>query len=177
MSLASRLASLISAIGADVKSLQTQINALDAPWTYLRVTGSNVTNNTTSLSDVTGLTTGTGLAAGTYEIEGKILFTSAAATTAAYFSLIYPAQINPGVTIEVAEGAFNFSTYHVVATGVLAGGAAAPAANKNLLARVSGFFVVSGAMASTMKLQFRSEVASSTITVKPPSYIRYRKVL
>lgn len=175
MSLLSRIGDLITAIGADVKSLNTAVAAVDQPWTYIRQ-ASNQANSTTTLADLTGMTLGTSLAAGTYEIEAKFMYSSAAATTALYMSLVYPAQVDPAISWEIAEGGFNYSVYHVVSSAVLAGGAASPAANKNVFARLDGFFTVSGAMASAMKIQFRSEVAGSAVTVKPPSFIRYRRL-
>ncbi len=170
MSLLTRLGDLITAIGADIK-------ALGPAWTTVSVSGSNVVNSTTTLADISALVIPSNLATGTYELECKIPFTSAAATTAPYFTTIYPAQVLPAWTWEIPDGKYNLSVLNQSVSAELAGGAGTPVASPSrFCAKWEGLFFVTGAMASTIKIQFRSEVAGSAITVMPPAFIRYRKI-
>lgn len=178
MSLIDRLGSLITAVGADIKSLQTQINGMEPPWTHKIHSGANVTNSTTTFADITALTIPTTLVAGTYELEGRVFFSSAAVTTAMYLTMVYPAQVVPGISWQIPDGQYNLSILNQGVSAEAAGGAAAPGISpKRYAAMLDGMFTVTGAMASVAKVQFRSEIAGSLITVFPGTFIRYRRML
>lgn len=180
MSLASRLADLITAIGADIKSLQTQINNISSgadPWTYLVVTPTDVPNSTVTAADVTGLSIPSTLATGKYILEGKLFFTSAATTTGAQFGLVFPAQVDLAAMWQVPATATTSTTHNQTATATYSGGTAAPVvAPADSVALLDGVFSVNSAMASAITVQQRSEVAASAIVCKVGSFIRYRKI-
>ena len=172
MSLQTRLAALITAIGADIKSLQAQITALTSgstgPWTYV-VASSDVVNSTVTASSV--VSTGTGLSAGKYVLEGKMWWTSAVSTTEPTFSLVFPAQIAIGAAWRDSLSIVTTSTGATITDNV-----ATPGQTNSYLTQVEGIFTVTGTMASSLSAQIASKVASSSVTAKAGSYISYRKI-
>jgi hypothetical protein len=179
MSLATRLADFITAVGTDIKSLQAQINALTSstdPWTY-RVVAADVTNSTTTAGDITGLTIPTSLATGKYILEGKIFFTSAAATTGIQLGFTFPAQVDLAAMWQIPAGVGGVNIHHQTVTAVYSGSTAAPAAAPaDFVGVVDGVFVVNSAMSAAIIAQQRSEIAGSAVVTKAGSFIRYRKI-
>lgn len=134
----------------------------------------DVTNNTTTLANVTGLAIA--LAANsTYAIDAQVMFQTAATTTGIRLTQTVPA----GVTV-VAQ----WSTPTSLTASTLANqravdvGAATTAidtANANTLARGS-ILVVTGATAGNLQIRFASEVAASNAVVKAGSNLVATKV-
>lgn len=172
MNLEARLALLITAIGADVKALQSQITSLTSgasgPWTYV-VLGSDVANSTVTPANV--VSTGTTLAAGKYALEGKMWWTTVASTTEALFNMTFPAQVT-------LADAWRQSISVTSASGIvtIAQNTASADTAGSYLTLVDGIFTVTGTMASAISAQMKSTVASSAVTAKAGSYISYRKI-
>ena len=132
-----------------------------------------VTNNTVTLADLLSIDIP---AAGIYELTGMLRFSTPATTTGIGLALVAGSgEINAHVRIPQAasgtasfyEGAVSTSGATIVSTAVLA-------ANTDYPIIIHGSFVATGA--SILTLQFRSEVASSTVTVRANSFLRAREV-
>ena len=144
----------------------TLLGSTDTRLTTARL-AADVTNNTTTLANVTGLAIA--LAANsTYAIDAQVMFQTAATTTGIRLTQTVPA----GATV-VAQ----WSTPTSLTASTLANqravdvGAATTAidtANANTLARGS-ILVVTGATAGNLQIRFASEVAASNAVVKAGS--------
>lgn len=169
MTLQTRLADLITAVGTDIKSLQSQITAVvsgsSGPWTYV-VLGSDVVNSTVTAASV--VATGTGLATGKYALEGKIWYTTAATTTDPAFTLTFPAQVTTAYSWQDAVSISSASGTISMVDNV--------AQSSQYLTKLDGIFIVSAAMASAISALIATKVASSAVTAKAGSFIRYRKI-
>lgn len=134
----------------------------------------DVTNNTTTLANVTGLALA--LAANsTYQVDGQVMFQTAATTTGIRLTQTVPT----GATV-VAQ----WSTPTSLTAATLANQRAADAgaattaidtANANTLATAS-ILVVTGATAGNLQIRFASEVAASNAVVKAGSNLVAIKV-
>ena len=134
----------------------------------------DVTNNTTTLANVTGLALA--LAANsTYEIDGRVMFQTAATTTGIRLTQTVPS----GATV-VAQ----WNTPTSLTASTLANQRAADAgatttaidtANANTLATTS-ILVVTAATAGNLQIRFASEVSGSKAVVKAGSNLVAIKV-
>lgn len=134
----------------------------------------DVTNNTTTLANVTGLAVA--LAANsTYQIDGQVMFQTVATTTGIRLTQAVPT----GATV-VAQ----WNTPTSLTASTLANQRAADAgatttaidtANANTLATTS-ILVVTGATAGSLQIRFASEVAGSNAVVKAGSNLVAIKV-
>lgn len=127
-------------------------------------------NATTTLADVTELQRD--LAAGQpYAVEWLLHFHSAAATTGFQFAVVPTA--NPtrfAFTVEYQTSATAWATFtQTTPAGIMSVTSAAYVANAAIVCRVAG--IVTPSVAGPIKLQFRSEIAGSAITVRAGSKI------
>jgi hypothetical protein len=176
------LAGVIARLSADNKPYwcdgtawvdMTLLGSADTRLTTARL-AADVTNNTTTLANVTGLAIA--LAANsTYAIDAQVMFQTAATTTGIRLTQTVPT----GATV-VAQ----WSTPTSLTASTLANqraadvGAATTAidtANANTLARGS-ILVVTGATAGNLQIRFASEVAASNAVVKAGSNLVATKV-
>lgn len=134
----------------------------------------DVTNNTTTLANVTGLALA--LAANsTYQIDGQVMFQTAATTTGIRLTQTVPA----GATVVAQWNTPTTLTATTLANQRAADAGAATTAidtaNANTLATAS-ILVITGATAGNLQIRFASEVASSNAVVKAGSNLVAIKV-
>ena len=151
----------------------TLLGTSDSRLTTVRL-AADVTNNTTTLANVTGLAV-TLDANSTYSIDARVMFQTAATTTGIRLTQTAPS----GATV-VAQ----WSTPTTLTASTLANQRAADAgaattaidtANANTLA--SGeLLVVTGATAGNLQIRFASEVAGSNAVIKAGSHLVAHKV-
>jgi hypothetical protein len=175
----SRLASFISAIGADVKSLQSQITALspEASWTYVIATA-DTPNATTTAVNAAGLVI-PALPNGLYEFQALVICTSASLTTGAQVGLANNAT---GATI-TARGFGNSGGAAMVQSWLgssqfpmnIASLNSATIASQYVGADIKGV-VRAASMAGTVNVTIKTEIAASSVSVKADSYVRYRRI-
>jgi hypothetical protein len=140
--------------------------------TYL-VLGTDQSNSTTSFADVTGMTFS--VASGeTYVFEAWIVYETAATTTGSKWAVNGPASptlLSYSVETPTASTASRLdfaSTYDGTGPSTQTAGIG------QCLAKVEG--VVKFSASGTFALRFGSEVASSAVTAKAGSSMRYRKI-
>ena len=134
----------------------------------------DVTNNTTTLANVTGL--GIALAANsTYAIDARVMFQTAATNTGLRLTQTVPsgathvAQWNTPTSLT----ARTLANQRAADTGAASTGV--DAANANTLATGS-FLVITGATAGNLQIRFASEVGGSNAVVKAGSNLVAIKV-
>ena len=134
----------------------------------------DVTNNTTTLANVTGLAVA--LAANsTYQIDGQVMFQTAATATGIRLTQTVPtgatvvAQWNTPTTLTATTLANQRAADAGAATTAI------DTANANTLATTS-ILVVTGATAGNLQIRFASEVAASNAVVKAGSNLVAIKV-
>jgi len=134
----------------------------------------DVTNNTTTLANVTGLAIAL-VANSTYAIDARVMFQTAATNTGLRLT-----QTVPGGATHVAQWntptsltARTLANQRAADTGAASTGV--DAANANTLATGS-FLVITGATAGTLQLRFASEVGGSNAVVKAGSNLVAIKV-
>ena len=168
-------------IGADVNQFNGTawvvfaVGPSSEPWTYVKLT-SDFVNNTVTYNNITGMSF-PGDANSTYEIECFGAYQAAATTTGLGIKTLGPAgseyigKIEAFSSATATLGAYQFTdvTPTTVTTGV---------ATANTNTPVEGKFLVRTAGTSgDIKLQMRSEVASSAVSLKGNLfYMRYRKL-
>lgn len=177
MSLQSRLEALASAIGADIKAIKTQIAALPAPsadpWSY-SVLGSTITSTVTAAADAI---TGPSLAANTrLVVECKLHVASAAATTGVQVGLAGPSTgvTRSSVKVVSAQTASTDMISHQTLNNwqSSAAGLLTPS-----LITIDGMIEVGATPgAGTVRVSWRTEVAASTVTMYPGSFMRWRTI-
>lgn len=167
-----RIADLIAAIGADVKSLR-EAGVLADPWEYV-VLGSTASSTSTTLANVTGMSF-VAEASTVYEVELLGAFQSAATTTGIALALDVPSgtvvgggRHNTSATAvsgweQIADAATTGAT-----TGVRA-------ASTNVALRAKWLVSISST-GGTVQLQLKSEVGSSAVTLQAGLVLKYRKV-
>lgn len=134
----------------------------------------DVTNNTTTLANVTGLALA--LAANsTYQIDGQVMFQTAATTTGIRLTQTVPT----GATVVAQWNTPTSLTASTLANQRAADAGAATTAidtaNANTLATAS-ILVITGATAGNLQIRFASEVAGSNAVVKAGSNLVAIKV-
>ena len=134
----------------------------------------DVTNNTTTLANVTGLAIAL-VANSTYAIDARVMFQTAATNTGLRLTQTVPsgathvAQWNTPTSLT----ARTLANQRAADTGAASTGV--DAANANTLATGS-FLVITGATAGTLQLRFASEVGGSNAVVKAGSNLVAIKV-
>ena len=204
MSLETRIQSLITAIGADIKALFGKQDKLISGVNLKTVNGESLlggggivtgtgftpliatiaatqASTTTTFVDVTQLSVPL-VANATYEIDCFVTFQSAATTTGLGLGFTSPAGSRPMVEVVVpilsTAVASALRTFFPNATTTTSGsvlGTGVSAITSNHTARISGVVVVGGT-AGNFQIQFRSEVASSAITLQIGSSLIARRI-
>lgn len=179
MSLQTRLAPLISALGADYKSLQAQINALGGgggsdPWTVQAVTTAQSTTSTsTPLEPFSGFTP---VANTRYIVDILAMVQSAATTTGVQSALSGPTTgiTRSAVKVVSASAATTDKIDHLAlnAFQVATAGLTTP----NLLMLQAIIDVGASPGAGLIRAQFKTEVSGSSITIQPGSTMRWRTI-
>ena len=151
----------------------TLLGSADTRLTTARL-AADVTNNTTTLANVTGLAIA--LAANsTYTIDAKVMFQTAATATGIRLTQTAPA----GATVVAQWNTPTSLTARTLANQRAADTGAATTgvdvANANTLATAS-FLVITGATAGNLQIRFASEVAGSNAVVKAGSHLVATKV-
>lgn len=178
MSLAARVTSLAQAIGADIKSLQAQINALGGggggsnPWTD-EALSTAYTNSTVTAGNVfVGFVPNAG---SRYIVDVLASVQAAAATTGVQVALTGPTSgVTSAVKINSAASATADLITHTTLNTFQA--AAASLTTPTLLYVQAILEVTSNTLATPVRLQARSEVAGSLITIRPGSSMRWRTI-
>ena len=151
----------------------TLLGSADTRLTTARL-AADVTNNTTTLANVTGLAIA--LAANsTYTIDAKVMFQTAATATGIRLTQTAPA----GATVVAQWNTPTSLTARTLANQRAADTGAATTgvdmANANTLASGS-LLVMTGATAGNLQIRFASEVAGSNAVVKAGSHLVATKV-
>ena len=151
----------------------TLLGSADTRLTTARL-AADVTNNTTTLANVTGLAIA--LAANsTYTIDAKVMFQTAATATGIRLTQTVPT----GATVVAQWNTPTSLTARALANQRAADTGAATTgvdvANANTLATAS-FLVITGATAGNLQIRFASEVAGSNAVVKAGSHLVATKV-
>lgn len=167
MSLAGQVTLLAARIAAELKLVRGTLLTL----------ASDQTSTSVTAADVTGLQTGA-LAAGLYEVEGVLLVQSAATTTGVQIGLAWGAASAGAFKVSVPISATADVLAHITAGGQKALGTAVAAVATSYPVTIKGTLrVPAGGLASPgLRPTVNSEVASSQVTVKADSWLRYRKI-
>lgn len=135
---------------------------------------SDVTNNTTTLANVTGLALS--LAANsTYQVEGQVLFQTAATTTGIRLTQTVPAGASVAAQWNTPTSLTASTIANQRTTDAGAASTAIDAANANALATAS-LLVITGATAGSLQIRFATEVAASNAVIKAGSNLVAIKV-
>jgi hypothetical protein len=176
VSLQTRLEALVAAIGADVKQLAADIAAAGGgsnPWTD-EARSTAYTNSTVTASDVfTGFTP---VANARYIVDVLASVHTAAATTGIQTALAGPTSgiTRSAVKIQSASAAATDLLTHTVLNTFQA--AAAGLTTPTLLYIQSIIEVGASPGAGKIRMQAKSEVAGSLVTVNPGSSMRWRTI-
>jgi len=173
MTLAERLSELVSAIGADIKSLATRVSTLEAGsggGSTVAASSSDQSSSATTLADATGLSASVAASA-RYRLEAFVSFSSAAVDTGLSLGFTLPAGAVGMLEIAIPS----VSTWSAPDTRLITSSQSGsitspgvPAAATVYTARVSGI-VKTGTTAGSFKIQFASEVSGSAVTLKSGS--------
>lgn len=161
--------------GTDAGTLIVRPGAGGDGWTTIVASADESNSSTTAASHAT-LRVPTSIADGTYELQSLIRFQSAATTTGFQPGLVYPAQVTASYRVDVPISATAIVSMHAGASAQYAAGTAVGAVATFYLATIWGVFVKSGTMLTALALSYKSEIASSAVTVKAGSVLRWRKV-
>jgi hypothetical protein len=143
-------------------------------WIYT-VVATDVTNDTTTDADITGLTF-TPVLNTKYEFEALLMVRTANAVNGPRPSLVWAPGLTDGVVqIELADAA----TTRLLAAGnisatVLLGASTLADATGSWPCHVRGIAWAGATPSGAVKLQLRSSAAATLVTVKAGSYLRYR---
>lgn len=148
---------------AELPAGDTVNGAGSDPWTYVKL-ASDVANSTVTLADVTGLSF-TVIANATYLVELTGTFQSAATTTGVAVALMIPSGSISGQALHPISTTVSNSVEQnaSAATSGATTGVRAAATNVPVWGR---WIVAVGATGGVVKMQFRSEVAASAVTMK-----------
>jgi len=144
-----------------------------AMWTYFITMTAEVTNSTTTLANVTGLSF-SAAASTTYMFSVAGLFDSAAATTGIAVSATGPTSPTAySLTCSILSAADTFTTFSEVAYGGNGPTATTIAQDVDYPFFCTGI-LVNGANAGTVQIQFKSEVGASQVAIRPGTTLKYK---
>lgn len=145
-------------------------------WTYVTL-GSDYTNATSSLTNVTGLKFDIP-EAGTFEFEGKLIIQTSITTSQPQVSATEPNNASGAwIMYTTQNGTSGFTcTGGTGRTGGITAAGTTVGANIPLLVQIDGLYVATAASTSPWQLQARSETNLQTTTIKAGSFIRWRKL-
>lgn len=164
--------------GGTTTDLDTTGGGGSDPWTYVKL-ASDFSNNTTTNADVTGMSF-TPPDNSTVIVEGLVVLAAAANTTGAQFGVAGP-------TAGITYGALKLAAPSGAAADVVTHANFPNSATINstvvnhpaTLGQMIGWidlFIVTTTVTGTVKLVLRSEIATSNVTMKAGSYIRWRTI-
>lgn len=133
------------------------------PWTWQKL-AVDVANSTTTLSAVTGLSFAAS-ANTTYRVEVIGAFQSAATTTGLALALDIPSGSVIGQIVQTTSATALGGTEQTADNATTGATTGVRAVNTNVPV-IAQFVVAVGSTAGTVQLQFRSEIASSAVTMK-----------
>lgn len=175
MSLQTRLAALITAIGADIKSINTQLASLQAnsgPWTDQILTTTHNNARTTATEPFVGFAP---LANSLYLVEVIGSIQSSVATTGVQTALAGPTSGIMAAAVKITSAAsatadkvdhLGLNTFQVATAGLL---------TPNLY-NLQAIVETAGPVgAGNIRLQLKSE-ANSQVTMRPGSIFRWRTI-
>lgn len=164
---------------ADLAALKSYLGVSGGgsdPWTTIRLT-SDYATSAVAASDVTGL--GFAPAASTrYEVEARFYLQSAATTTGVRPGVAWPTGLTDGV-VEISTAVT--STGVQIAAGnnvasVLSAAASHPTLTGSWPGRLWSIFETGAAPTGDFRIQLATEIATSQVTMKAGSFLRYRVV-
>ncbi|UVO52968.1 hypothetical protein [Sphingomonas sp. SUN039] len=148
---------------AELPAGDTVNGAGSDPWTYAKL-ASDVANSTVTLADVTGLSF-TAVANATYLVDLTGTFQSAATTTGVAMALAIPSGSISGQALHPISTTTSNSVEQNASAATSGATTGVRAATTNV--PVWGRWIVAvGATGGVVKMQFRSEVAASAVTMK-----------
>ncbi|MDQ1326706.1 MAG: hypothetical protein QG564_1842 [Campylobacterota bacterium] len=156
-----------SALGKWINTVNTTSGD---PWTYIKLTADQA-NTTTTFADIVGLTFAE-TSGVTYEIEGVLLFSTAASTTGIKLTSSFAAGSNsnylriPTTATAELQRFWTASDSAVTATTGYTAGANMIDFKALLIPSANG----------TFQLKFASEVAASAVNILTGSFIKFREV-
>jgi hypothetical protein len=168
VSLQSRLASFITAVGADIKALQYNQAGMERRGT------TDWTNSTTTPTDIfTGFTPA---AQTTYLVEAFLMGNTAATTTALQVALVGPTTGIGSVAIKYQLPATTNTEFLSFIAGMsnFPGNTTAPAAFA--LYKVEGVFITTTPGVGNVRFQGQSEIGGSLVTVRIGSFMRWTAI-
>jgi len=173
MTLADRLSALVSAIGADIKSLSTRVTSLETSsggGSVIAASSSDQSSTATSLADATGLSASV-VANATYRVDAFVTFTSASVDTGLSLGYTLPTGALGMLEITIPSVSTWLSQMTRLITSAQSAsvtGNGVEASGTPYTARMSGIIKV-GSTAGTFQVRFASEVAGSSVTLKSGS--------
>lgn len=180
MSLQTRLAPLIAAVGADIKQLRADIAAVPSgsggsdPWTHQALTTAR-TNSTVTGADIF---TGFAPAANTrYIVDALLSVITQAGTTGVQTALLAPTTgITRAAVKIVSSSSTTADKIDNLALNAYQGATAGIATLSSLISIQAIIDVGATPGAGNVRAAFRSEVAGSTVTINPGSSMRWRTI-
>ena len=153
---------------------QSEIGGGVDPWSWQKLSA-DVSNSTVALAPVTGLSFNA-VANTTYLVDVIGAFTSAATTTGIAMALDIPSGSIIGLALVTTSAATLGSIEQVADNATTGVTASVRAANTNTPITAQ-FLVAVGATGGPVQLQFRSEIATSAVTMKAALTIMGRRVI
>jgi hypothetical protein len=146
------------------------------PWTYLGLANDFTTTSATAV-DITGL--GFTPAANTrYEFVARLMVRTATATVGPRPGVAWPTGMTDGVTFiqQTSSATANVFANGNVNAAVLAPVGGVPNTTQSWPAIIEGMAVAGASPSGNIRLQFASETAGTTVTVKAGSFLKYRLI-
>ena len=179
MSLQSRLASFITAVGADIKQIKSDISSHTHPetgadpWTH-QALATGYTNSTVTASDVfAGFTP---LANTRYIVDALLSVQAAAATTGVQTGLMGPTTGIPRSAVKIVS-AINATSDKIDHLSINGFQVATAGLQTPYLVSIQAIVEVGATPgAGKIRIQARSEVANSLIIIHPGSSMRWRTI-
>lgn len=153
---------------------QSEISGGSDPWTWQKLTA-DVSNSTVTLAAVTGLSF-TATANTTYLVEVVGTFQAAATTTGIALALDIPSGTIAGQLVHPTTATSLGGTEQIADAATTGATTGVRAANTNVPVFAT-FIVAIGATGGAVQLQFRSEIATSAVTMKANLSAMGRRVI
>lgn len=146
------------------------------PWTYVKL-ASDFTTGSASAVDITGLAF-TPAANTSYEFEAVLLTRTATATVGPRPGVAWPTGMTDGVVeiYQPSAAGTQVMQFGNINAAVLAPAGGLPNTTQSYKATIIGMIIAGATPSGTMKMQLASETASTNVTVKAGSYLKYRKL-
>lgn len=133
------------------------------PWSFIKL-AADVANSTVTLADVTGLSF-TATANATYIVELTGTFQAAATTTGIALALTIPSGTISGFALHPTSATVSGSVEQIASGATTGATSGVRAAATNVPVR-GRWIIAIGATGGSVQLRFRSEIATSAVTMK-----------